>query len=343
MSCRVPYNALFRVYTARLQPHRPVLCPTPDSAYSSAPTPTADAGLLRKDRQPPPLRSTDSQPIGIYRVSRILKYPLLYEYIRLLIFILFKYFRSQFPFPVSHHSNRPTPHLKMPLTVHHLQSGQSERIPWLCEELNIPYTLTLHQRAPLFAPQSIKDLNPLGQAPIIQDGSLTLAESAACVEYIIQVHGNGRLALPPSHKHYPDYLYWYHFSNGTLQPHISSALQVSRFKKTNPAVSAVVERSSERLGKMLRLIDARLSENTWLAGEEFTAADIMIVFTLTTMRSFYPLDLAEYQGIMKYLERVTAREGYKRARAKADPGLELMIEGKPPQSFASKLKAAGKI
>jgi glutathione S-transferase len=95
----------------------------------------------------------------------------------------------------------------MPLTIHHLQLSQSERLPWLCEELNIPYTLTLHQRAPVFSRQSIKDLNPLRQAPVIQDGNLTLAEFAACVEYIIHVHGNGKLALPPSHKNYADYLY----------------------------------------------------------------------------------------------------------------------------------------
>ena len=105
-----------------------------------------------------------------------------------------------------------------PLTIHHLQAGQSERIPWLCEELNIPYTLILHQRSPVFAPQSIRGLNPLGQAPVIQDGDLTLAESAACIEYIIHTYGNGRLAFPPSHKNYADYLYWFHFANGTLTP-----------------------------------------------------------------------------------------------------------------------------
>lgn len=74
----------------------------------------------------------------------------------------------------------------MTLTVHHLQVGQSERITWLCEELEIPYKLVLHHRDPIFSPQSIKDLSPIGQAPIIQDGDLTLFESAACVEYIIR-------------------------------------------------------------------------------------------------------------------------------------------------------------
>lgn len=230
----------------------------------------------------------------------------------------------------------------MPLTVHHLQVSQSERVPWLCEELQIPYTLTLHQRAPIFSPQSINDLSPLGQAPVIQDGSLTLAESAACIEYIIHKHGNGNLALPPSHPHYADYLYWFHFANSNLQPHVLQMLLLSRSPDLQAGPSA--GRMTERWEQLLALIDARLKENKWLAGdEEFTAADIMTVFTLTTMRAFHPFDLSDYPGILKYLERVSQREGYKRARAKADPELELMIEAKPPRSFFETSKAKGKI
>ena len=228
----------------------------------------------------------------------------------------------------------------MPLTIHHLQISQSERLPWLCEELNIPYALTLHQRAPIFSPQAIKDLVPLGQAPVIQDGDLTLAESAACVEYIVHVHGGGRLTLAPRHKNYADYLYWFHFSNGTFQPHVLMMLRI--FGMGN-AGSDVKARLQERLEKMLGMLDARLRGNAWLAGEEFTVADIMIVVTLTTMRTFHPYDLTGYKGILGYMKRVVERDGYRRARGKADPELELMIEGKAPKSFLERLRAEGKL
>ena len=227
----------------------------------------------------------------------------------------------------------------MGLTVHHLQVSQSERIPWLCEELNILYKLVLHQRAPIFSPQSIKNLHPTGQAPVIQDGSLTLPESGACVEYIINTYGRGKLALPPSHKDYADYLYWFHFSNGSLQPLILGMLQIASIDSEAPSLS----RSAERLKTYLSLMNTRLLENTWLAGDEFTAADIMIFFSLTTVRSFYPIDLTGYQAILGYLKRASEREGYKTARAKADPELELMIDGEPPRSFFEKLRAEGKI
>ena len=229
----------------------------------------------------------------------------------------------------------------MPLTVHHLQASQSERLVWLCEELQIPYTLRLHQRDPIFSPQAIKDLNPLGQAPIIQDGDLTLAESSACVEYIIHVYGEGKLALLPSHKNYADYLYWLHLANGTLQPMIMSLLIMPRLDPAAP--SSYVATLNERFGRMLKLYNTRVSENTWLAGDEFSAADVMTVYSFTTMRLWYGFDLTEYPGILAYLKRAVQRDGYTKARAKGDPELELMIDAKPPQSFVERLKAAGKL
>lgn len=153
------------------------------------------------------------------------------------------------------------------------------------------------------------------------------------------MHGNGKLALPPSHKNYADYLYWVHFANGTLQPQVLMMLQLSRTDMTGAYPASLAERFS----KMLAFIDTRLVENVWLAGDEFTAADIMVVFILMTMRTFYPFDLTGYEGLLAYLQRVVKREGYRKARAKADPELELMIEGKPPRPFIESLRAQGKI
>lgn len=223
------------------------------------------------------------------------------------------------------------------LTVHHLQVSQSERIVWLCEELEISYDLKLHKRDPLLSPQSIKDLHVLGAAPIIQDDGLTLAESAACADWIIHKHGNGRLALPPSHKDYAKYLYWYHFSNGTLQPAVSRMLtiQLAGIKADND----MWKRYVAKLDQYVQHMDDHLSqsENPWLAGDDFTAADIMNVFTLTTMRKFYQLDLSKFKNILAYLQRVSKREAYKRAHEKGDPDLEYCLEGPPPKSFLSSL------
>lgn len=223
------------------------------------------------------------------------------------------------------------------LTVHHLQVSQSERIVWLCEELNLPYNLVLHKRSPMYSPQSIKDLHPLGAAPIIQDGSLTLAESAACIDYIIHMHGSGRLALSPGHKDYATYLYWFHFANGTLQPAIGRLMALS-VAKVDPT-QAYPARMLEKLKSYLQFMDDHLAApgTTWLAGAEFTAADIMTVFTLTTMRTFYSLDLSAYENILAYIKRAGEREAFKRARSKGDPELEFYCQGPPPPNYIERI------
>ena len=106
------------------------------------------------------------------------------------------------------------------LIVHHLGKSQSERIPWLCEELKIPYELKLYARDPvtMLAPPEYKALHPIGAAPVITDGNLVLAESGAIMEYILAKYGNGRLVPAPNHPDFAPYLYWFHFANGTLQP-----------------------------------------------------------------------------------------------------------------------------
>ncbi|PNS15094.1 Glutathione S-transferase 3 [Sphaceloma murrayae] len=216
------------------------------------------------------------------------------------------------------------------LIVHHLQVSQSDRIVWLCEELGLDYKLQLHQRSPLLSPQSIKDLHPIGAAPIIQDGDITLAETYACAEYIIHKHGGGRLTIPPSDKDYATYLYWYYFANGSLQPGISRLMTATDLNNTS---SDSYKRAESRKNDYLGLLDDRLKDNTWLVGDTFTAADIMTVFTLTTMRTIFPYSLAPYPSILSYLKRVVERPGYKKYHEKGDPELPLMIDAEPPKRF----------
>src|SRR5262249_21663526 len=104
------------------------------------------------------------------------------------------------------------------LVVHHLGISQSERIVWLCEELGIPYELKRYDRDPQtrMAPADYKALHSMGQAPIITDGDVVLPESGAIMEYIIGKYGDGRLAAKPTDKNFADYLYWFHFANGSF-------------------------------------------------------------------------------------------------------------------------------
>lgn len=95
------------------------------------------------------------------------------------------------------------------LTVHHLRYSQSERITWLCEELGLDYELKCYDRAPILSPEEYCKLHPLCAAPVINDGNLTIAESAACVEYIAHKHGGSRFIVKPGDRGWTDFIYWF--------------------------------------------------------------------------------------------------------------------------------------
>lgn len=212
------------------------------------------------------------------------------------------------------------------LTIHHLGTSQSERIIWLCEELAVPYELKRYERDPvtILAPPELRALHPMGAAPVIADGGLVLAESGAVIEYIIAKHGGGRLALGPDHPDFAQYLYWFHFANSSLQPSMGRNMVLSRLRlpPDNPVLLAM----QERLRRALGLVEARLGEADHLAGREFTAADIMAVFSLTTMRVFLPLDLSPYPNILAYLQRIGARPAYRVAMRKGDPDMTPLLQ-----------------
>lgn len=252
--------------------------------------------------------------------------------------------------------------LKMPLTVHHLRRSQSERIVWLCEELiainpNFQYELIKHERDPVtaLAPPSLKDLSPARTAPVLMDDNVNppvvLAESQAIVEYIVNVYGGGNLVAGPTSPEYVQYLSWYNFANGSLQPGLTRLGTVDLVVKAMTRISAkqegedmsTAERANQaqkdgqnvtdpltsmikaRLDNHLDMLNKRLSETRYLAGEYLTAADIMIVFSLTTMRGFYPYSLKEYPNILTYLGLIAKRPAYMTAFGKAEPGLEPLI------------------
>jgi len=207
------------------------------------------------------------------------------------------------------------------LTIHHLGRSQSERIVWLCEELGIPYELKRYDRRTdnRLAPPEYKALHPMGIAPVITDGDLVLGESGAVVEYVVQTYGGGRLTLKHGEAGFADYLYWFHFANGTLQPTMGRMMYLERVDPSDK--NAPLQAAKERLGLVFATVEKRLGEVPYFAGAELTAADVMSVFSLTTMRLFRATDLSGYPNILAYLQRIGARPGYQRAMAKADPDM----------------------
>jgi len=212
------------------------------------------------------------------------------------------------------------------LVVHHLGVSQSERIVWLCEELGLDYTLKVYDRDPVtrLAPAEYKAIHPRGTAPVITDGDLVLSESGAIMDYILGRYGQGRLIVPPQSPDFPHYVFWMHFTNASL---VSS--EMIRIVTGALGIAADDPRlafSRARADNAFDLVEARLGQAPWFAGQDFTAADIMTVFALTTMRVFAPRDLGPYPNIRAYLKRVGERPAYQRAMAKGDPGMTPLLD-----------------
>lgn len=204
------------------------------------------------------------------------------------------------------------------LTIHHLDTSRSERIVWLAEELGLDYRIEPWQRQSNgAAPEALRNIHPLGKAPIIRDGDTVLAESGAIVEYLVNRHAGGRLAVPPAAPNYARYLYWLHFAEGSLMTLMIVALVLSRMPdgRASPAGTRV----QARLQQMLAFVDGELASSPWFAGAEFSAADIMMTFAFTTMRYFLEYDLSPYPRILAYLARVEARPAYRKAMDVAGP------------------------
>jgi glutathione S-transferase len=211
------------------------------------------------------------------------------------------------------------------LTVHHLGVSQSERIVWLCEELGVPYELKVYDRDPVtrLGPAEYKALHPLGTAPIIADGDVVLPESGAIMEYIIGKYGQGRLSVGPDKPNFADYLFWFHFANGSMMP---SQMRVMMQNMASGGGDDPRGRFiRERAETPWRMVEERLGQVPYFAGDEFTAADIIMVFILTTMRAFVPRDYADQPNIRAYLKRIGERPAYRRAMAKGDPTMAPML------------------
>jgi glutathione S-transferase len=206
------------------------------------------------------------------------------------------------------------------ITIHHLGVSQSDRVVWLMEELNLPYKLQWYDRGEDFlAPAEFRALHPAGTAPIITDGELVMAESTAIIEYISQRYGEGRLSVSVNDPDYPHYLYWMQFNN-TLQSALFIKVAVTATGVDPAADNLVVTTTQRREDGIYQALEQRLGESEYLGGPQFSCADIMSMFNLTSLAMLgarVPDD--SMPNTQAYLERVTARPGYIKSMAIAGP------------------------
>lgn len=218
------------------------------------------------------------------------------------------------------------------ITLHHLENSRSQRVLWLLEELGLPYEVKRYKRDPktMYAPPELARVHPLGKSPVITEGEVTVAESGAIVEYLLDDHDReGRLRPPPGTPERRRFTYWLHFAEGSAMPPLLMKLVFDQVRKAKvpffvkPIVRGVAEKVTTsfiapNLARQFRFMEDELAQRPWFAGDSFSAADIQMSFPLEAAAARGGLDDA-FPKLMDWLQRIHARPAYHRALQAGGP------------------------
>lgn len=217
------------------------------------------------------------------------------------------------------------------ITVHHLEHSRSQRILWLLEELGLDYDIKHYRRDQdtQLAPESLKQVHPLGKAPVITDGELTLAESGAIVDYLARTYGRETLLPAVDSPAWWDYVYWLHYAEGSLMPpllmrHVFDRVQAAPVPFfVRPLVNRIVAGVDQaflrqQIKTHLDFVEDHLSCHDWLVDGRFGAADIQLSFPLEAALSRTGM-ADRYPRLAQYVARLQARPAYLRALAAGGP------------------------
>lgn len=190
---------------------------------------------------------------------------------------------------------------------------RSVRVLWLLEELGVPYQLERVAFEPrprvLFAQHT-----PSGKFPTIEDGDIVMCESGAIVEYLLERYGEGRLAPAAGTPERARYLQWLHFAESTAFAPLGIVIWLTRYRDDASQHVELIEDAKSRAANGLEFLEQRFGDGPYLVGSTFTAADVMMGFTLAAARMFGVLD-DRFPALNAYLGRLGARPAFQKAAA----------------------------
>ena len=218
------------------------------------------------------------------------------------------------------------------IRVHHLNNSRSQRILWLLEELGLPYEVVRYQRdaKTMLAPAELQAVHPLGKSPVITDDDITVAESGAIIEYLVERYGQGRLRPALGTAERLRFTYWLHFAEGSAMPPLLLKLVFSFLPKSpalpallRPLVRKVAEGAQKsfidpQILQQLKYFEAELSRHEWFAGDDFSAADIQMSFPLEAAAARGGLD-KKWPKVSAFLQKIHDRPAYQRALEQGGP------------------------
>lgn len=189
---------------------------------------------------------------------------------------------------------------------------RSVRIRWLLEELGVPYELERTEFRP--QPQVFAQATPLGKFPVLEDGDVVIGESGAIVEYILERCGETKLAPPPGSPLRGPFLQWLHFAEATAFAPLGVMIWHGLYVGNADQIPIAIDAARERAHAAFAVVERNLETRNYLIGADFSAADIMLGFTLAAAQFLGVLD-ERYPRTTAYMGRLMERPAFQRATA----------------------------
>lgn len=215
------------------------------------------------------------------------------------------------------------------LTVHHLENSRSQRVLWLLEELRVPYDIKIYKRdANYLAPSELKKIHPLGKAPVIvtSEGEV-VAETGAIMDYILHTYDGTGLIPQPKTRARNAFTYWMFYAEGSAMQPLLLKLVVDRIRTKTPLLARpIASRIADKIEELMvrpnlnaniDFWEKTLSDHEWFAGDEFTAADIMMSFPVEAAAA--RAGAGSRPHVRAWLDRIHARPAYGRALERGGP------------------------
>jgi glutathione S-transferase len=202
------------------------------------------------------------------------------------------------------------------ITVHHLEQSRSQRVLWLLEELGLDYEVVryLRNKKTMLAPPELRKVHPLGKSPVIVDGGLTIAETGPILEYLVE-KADGRFGSPAHREDALRYRYFLHYAEGSVMPPLLVKLVLGRVPIFGKAGQ---KRIQPMIDVHLDYVESELATRDWFAGDEITAADIIMSFPLEAAAARADATTGR-PHLAAWLEKIHARPAYQAALAKGGP------------------------
>lgn len=215
------------------------------------------------------------------------------------------------------------------ITVHHLADSRSQRVLWLLEEMGRPYEVKRYERNPatMLAPPELKAIHPLGKSPVVDDGAVRVAETGAIVEYLLEGPDGAALRPTAGTEAGRRYTYWLHYAEGSAMTPLLLKLIFGQLPKRSPGlvrplVKAISGKAQDsfidpQIASHTAYWEAELGRSEWFAGDDFSAADIMMSFPIEAGASRAPY--ADKPRLTAFLKKIHARPAYQRALGRGGP------------------------